>query len=228
MGIKSFIFIIVMLISVLAFSILKTDPVREGNQGRAEAVNQVKAFANFIQDRPDMVARQSGSYDLLSTSSGSAVNENSDSVGSTAAPLVSNEKIDQDFGNHLNRYADPENREKLREFARKYPDEVYRYLNHKVWQAGDAYGEEWDASMNGVLILSELKHSTALDLLGEQIVNARINPDKNIQQRADSLLQHYIAYENRSERLNQTVENYNQQVERSSMVERVPASDQAP
>jgi hypothetical protein len=227
MSLKGLVITILIFFSGIGYLILKGDPVRDGDVGQASAVSQVKAFAAFIEKRPDLLYKKTNE---IEESSGPRPAAPSAAIRNDANFTEDQKKkVEEGFGQFLGSVDRQETREQLRAFIREQPDQVYSYLVEKISE-DQARSQTWTESVKGLMLLTEFQHSSALDSLGEQLVAARSDPNESVRELSQRMYEHYVAHENRSTRMNQVIQAFNKQSEKVSngVTDRVPASELPP
>lgn len=201
---------------LLAVLILKTDPLRQENQEHQVAIEQVKTFAKFIDTRPALAKPQNRS---VLTMIRSRVMEHQNAVANQ--PEVNNSSITPaEFESELtgkikNQRADPE---ALKTYLSENAEAASQYLMHELTAENIKRDFQWEQNLQALTLLSADKDlipvlkNQNLDLLSNQLINARTSTDEVLKHRVDEWFEKYLKAETREDRRQQMISIYNEKI----------------
>jgi|GEM_PF-3022576 len=180
---KGFVVFLLLLIPILGYFILRSDPVIYSNnvEKNIAAVKRVRAFAAFIEKKPELAARP------LTMKARAPVMPARPAVAPSATPDRGDLKAD----------------------ARERVRELIDIWDHNPPQ----YDEMWRDQVEKLFDLAEKSGSEeALDLIRSQILAGRVSSDDQNRQKADQWLERYLKLEKRRDRVREMTDFYREKV----------------
>lgn len=177
--------LIAAMLFVCAFFIFKTDPIRNDGRVRSAAIDQVKGFAKFIETRPEIAHPEQRSVVAMIA---------------TIRPAFS-EEFAIEMKRRILELSLNEQKAQLKSFLIEHEEEGIKYFKAKLSVPQTEHTQEWEGEMEVLLMIardsdfkSETK-SSALDLFGRQLLDARTDPMIQVQKKTDAWYEDYLKAE---------------------------------
>jgi hypothetical protein len=204
------------IVAIAGFLILYENPIRTEPAEAERAIAQVKQFADFIQTRPDLTAPR----DPFRRKDSAAPVLSNQVVGSNSQSNTT-EFSASEFRQQLSRWLDPAAAEEIAVMVKEHPREAYDYFHEQFNQPEIMHDSTWEANVEGLMKLSETGDVRALDLIREQLIQARRDDDYRIQRLTDEWFQRYIGNEKREAQIREAVDAFGQIVDQKAMAQPV-------
>ena len=197
-----------LLIGVSAL-VLRDDPIRNEGSGHEQAVQQVKSFAQFIQNRPELahpVARS------VVTMARERFQESQDASSSDHF------EIEKEVMPLVQQMDDPKMKALLAQKIKEHGPAIVRALDQSLHSPALKRNEAWDEKIELLLEMGALKDlnsdvkNEAMDLVGDQLLQARVDPSDVVRYLTDDRFERYLQSEQRPDRKQQMITIFNERV----------------